>query len=229
MDEEVVLDCTDLVESGYMSLHSEVCDVTPHITILTEGPTDIDLLRPTLGVLYPHLEDYFSFMDFRTLSIEANAAALVKLIKAFAASGIKQKFLAIFDNDAAATTALRALKNQDIPDNIKFMQLPSLLSATDYPTIGPQGESNADVNGCACSIEMYLGDDVLRNEKGELYKVRWGAFLEGAKVYQGELQHKKEIQQKYLSKIMIDYPDQWPDHDWSGMELVLEAMFEACS
>lgn len=227
-DDEVILDCTDLVEGGWLALHAELCQCSPQVTILTEGPTDIDLLKPTLSVLYPHLEELFAFMDFRSLNIEANAGALVKIIKAFIGSGIKQRIVALFDNDAAGSDALRSLKMEDLPDNIRVAQLPHLPLAADYPTIGPQGEHNSDVNGCACSIELYLGEDILRNETGELTEIRWGAYINGVGRYQGEINNKKQIQKKYLDLIYtVDYASQLPEHDWSGMRLLFSALFKA--
>ena len=227
-DDEVVLDCTELVTSGWMGIYDELLDVEPLITILTEGPTDIDILQPSLSILYPHLEDYFRFMDFRSLNIEANASALVKLVKAFVGSGIRQQIVAIFDYDAAASDALRALQIDKLPDTIKVVQLPELPLAKHYPTVGPQGIHFADVNGCACSIELYLGEDILKNEKGELTPVRWGAYINGVKRYQGEIENKKRLQQSYLDNILkVEHPDDLPEHDWEAMRLVFEKIFAA--
>jgi hypothetical protein len=37
-----------------------------------------------------------------------------------------------------------------------------------YPTIGPTGEAPANVNGCACSIELYCGPKALTKDDGKL-------------------------------------------------------------
>ena len=227
-DDYVVLDYGDLVQGGWVNPHEELCHVEPHIIILTEGPTDIDILEPSLYALYPHLYEFYSFMDFRTLNVQANAAALANIVKAFIGARIKEKMIAIFDNDAAATDVLRSLPLDSLPENIKVIQLPNLEFAKNYPTTGPQGTHFTDVNGCACSIEMYLGCDVLTDDNDELIPVRWGSYINGVKRYQGEIEQKKLIQQKYNALLKgIDYAVQVPEHDWSGLESVFQAIFSA--
>jgi hypothetical protein len=230
LKEAIVLDCTDLVNGGWMEWDDEACSVVPQIIILTEGPSDIDILQPTLSILYPHLKDYYSFMDFRTLKIEASASSLVKMVKVFAGAGIKQRMVAVFDNDAAAADALRPLQSDHLPENIRVVQLPDTPLARSYPTIGPQGAHLADVNGCACSIEMYLGEDILRLESSEFTPIKWGAFIHGVGKYQGEIVNKAQIQQKYLDLISLmkgNDRKSFPGHDWAGMHLVLSSIFGA--
>lgn len=44
------------------------------------------------------------------------------------------------------------------------MRLPDLEFLKSYPTLGPNGLANMDINGVAASIELYLGNDVLRGD-----------------------------------------------------------------
>jgi hypothetical protein len=78
---------TEIVQAGYyepddpiadMSIHALVGEYPRHgkIIILTEGKTDRRLLECALHLLYPHLGDYFSFMDFETSRAEGGAGAL---------------------------------------------------------------------------------------------------------------------------------------------------------
>ena len=73
-----------------------------------------------------------------------------------------------------------------IPDNIKIARYPNIKMLEDYPTIGPSGITNMDINGLAGSIEMYLGVDSL-TEKKELIPVQWKGFDSSLKKYQGEI------------------------------------------
>jgi hypothetical protein len=86
------------------------------------------------------------------------------LVKAFLATGITNRVIALFDNDTAAQEARRALANVSIPENIAVLAYPALDLLRDYPTLGPGGLTSLDVNGLAASIELYLGKDVLLGE-----------------------------------------------------------------
>jgi hypothetical protein len=57
--------------------------------------------------------------------------------------------------------------------NRTIAQLPDLPMLRSYPTIGPTGPADMDVNGIAASIELYLGVDALRDDQGCLPAVQW--------------------------------------------------------
>ena len=149
-----VLDISDLAEAGWLDYELDDFITVPPI-ILTEGITDIKTLKKALHVIYPKLESNVRFLD-TSFRPETNAAAVVKMIKSFAAAGINNRILAILDNDAAASEAMTKLP-RNLPNNIKVIQYPELDLMTSYPTIGPQGEINMNINGLAGSIEMYMG------------------------------------------------------------------------
>ena len=56
---------------------------------------------------------------------------------------------------------MRALKGVKLPDHYSVLHYPDIEIARSYPTLGPTGLSEMNVNGLAGSIEMYLGADVL--------------------------------------------------------------------
>jgi hypothetical protein len=119
---------------------SEDFVVNQKIIVLTEGSTDTPILSRSLAVLYPHVQDFYSFVDFTASNLAGGAGALVSTIKAFVGSGIQNRTVALFDNDTAARDALRALSGVNLPGNIKIVQLSALDFAKEYPTIGPQGQ-----------------------------------------------------------------------------------------
>lgn len=124
-----VLDISDLVEGGWLNDELENTDSNflipqdefiPEIPIiLTEGITDIETLKKALHVIYPKLESNVRFLD-TSFRPETNAAAIVKMIKSFAAAGINNRILAILDNDAAASEAMTNLP-RNLPNNIKVI------------------------------------------------------------------------------------------------------------
>ena len=213
-----VLDISDLVEGGWLNDELENTDSNflipqdefiPEIPIiLTEGVTDIKTLKKALHVIYPKLESNVRFLD-TSFGPETNAAAIVKMIKSFAAAGINNRILAILDNDAAASEAMTNLP-RNLPNNIKVIQYPELDLMTSYPTIGPQGEINMNINGLAGSIEMYMGKDILTGNDGNLELVQWGGYMNRVKKYQGSLINKDAVGSRFKGKDAADV-NKWQD------------------
>ncbi len=226
VDSPVVLDYSILV--GWVEPEAYQCE-PPKTIILTEGSTDKWFLEESLKLLYPHLFDYYSFMDFEAFSMPGSTGHLLNLVKAFLGTGISNPIIALFDNDTAGHDALRQLTPLRKPESIKPMALPDLELAKAYPTIGPQGEVVMDVNGYACSIELYLGEPVLRDASGSLYRVQWAGYNEGMKQYQGEALGKKAIQANFRQalKEIASGTRSIDSHDWSGMKLIFSAIFTA--
>jgi len=107
------------------------------IVVLAEGKTDIEFLASVLRLLYPHLVDLIRFMDFGHRPT-GGAAPLVATVKAFAAAGIANRVVALFDNDTAAADALRLWDRSGLPASIRVFQYPPLGLAADYPTLAPR-------------------------------------------------------------------------------------------
>lgn len=202
-----VLDISDLAEAGWLDYELDDFITVPPI-ILTEGITDIKTLKKALHVIYPKLESNVRFLD-TSFRPETNTAAIVKMIKSFAAAGINNRILAILDNDAAASEAMTKLP-RNLPNNIKVIQYPELDLMTSYPTIGPQGEINMNINGLAGSIEMYMGKDILTGNDGNLELVQWGGYMNSVKKYQGSLINKNAVGSRFKGKDAADV-NKWQD------------------
>jgi hypothetical protein len=201
--ESVVMDISYMVESRYLAEDSKVINdgwsslrhgiaENEPILVLTEGSSDATILKLSLSALYPELEERFQFLDFDASKYGGGAPSLVAQVKGFAAAGVRNKILGILDNDAAAREALRPLEKITLPSNIGVMRLPELALASHYPTIGPLGKLNGNVNGLAVSIEFFAGERLLSEVGGgELDAVVWGSYYPKMETYQGELKHKE--------------------------------------
>jgi HEPN/Toprim N-terminal domain 1 len=236
----VVQDITDLVHAGYYGEEEPVCEhATRTLTaghpenspriILTEGSTDAAILNEALALLYPHLSAYYSFLDFDSSRSPGGAGHLVSLVKAFAAAGITNRIVALFDNDTAAREARRALATISLPPNIAVRYHPDLELLKTYPTLGPGGLASLDVNGLAGSIELYLGEDVLREGQDALTPVQWKGYSETLKQYQGEVMRKTKLHSMFNEKVArckVD-PDALKATDWSGLSAILQEIFRA--
>jgi hypothetical protein len=224
-DTSVVLDCSTLV--GWVEPSQYSC-APPKTVVLTEGISDRRIIDGTLRLLYPHLHRYFTFIDFDAVDMPGSTSHLVNIIKAFVATGVIRPTVAIFDNDAAGHDALRQLEHVTLPDQIRAISLPYLDFATRYPTVGPQGRMEVDINGVACSLEVYLGRDILEEAPGKLTPVRFGGFMPGVQRWQGEILDKGAIHQRYMRFLEAANNDSniMKEHDWTGMQLVLRTIFD---
>ena len=231
----LVYDVSDLVHSGYFdadesfveyALQETSSDFSTHAKtiVLTEGRSDVLVLERGLKLLYPHMVDYYSFLDFESAKIGGGVGALQNMVKVFAGSGIVNRVIAIFDNDTAARAATRALSQLSIPENVVILHLPDIPFLTRYPTIGPTGTDIQDVNGIAGSIELYLGADVLTDPSGELYPVQWMGFDNSLGRYQGQVREKAEIQEKFEQKLRNVGA---ADETWDDLRQVFRALFGA--
>jgi hypothetical protein len=243
-DDEVRLDVTDLVAGGWLdecpagicttdlNTMRAVAAVHSPIVVLTEGKTDIAVLEPALRLLYPHLNDLVRFMDYGERPA-GGAGPLMNTVRSFAAAGIANRVVALFDNDTAATDALRSLDRARLPDNIRVRQYPPIDLARHYPTLGPPpgdvGVTYTDVNGLAGSIEMYLGRDILTLPDGTLRPVQWRSYIPGARQYQGEITNKQVLHDAYHAKIRSAEtdPSNIAQQDWSSIHAIFDLVFRA--
>lgn len=230
-EEELIYDITDLVLSEYFDPEENFLEYVASYgktIILTEGKFDTFVLSESLNLLYPHLADYFSFMDFDGSKVGGGAGNLATMVKSFSGAEIINKVVAIFDNDTAARASLKALQKVKVSRNIKIYTLPDLKLLYHYPTLGPSGMVPMNVNGLAGSIELYLGRDVLQKAKSDFYPIQWMGFDSGLKQYQGEILEKDSVQKKFKQKLKFCKDDKSliSNFDWSGIKLILEDIFK---
>lgn len=239
-DSRVVLDVSDLIDSGYCDEQELICaDAVQALTarhpenapriVLTEGSTDARILQEALALTKPHLAEYYTFMDFGSSRLPGGAGHLVSLVKAFSAAGITNRVIALFDNDTAAHEAVRALESARLLPSIAIVFLPDLELLRAYPTLGPGGLTSMDVNGLAASIELYLGEDLLRGVDGRLTPVQWKGFSESLNQYQGEVMHKARLHTAYFERLALCKANSKAvgSTDWSGLSAILDLVFGA--
>jgi hypothetical protein len=212
----------DLVADASYFMKGEF-DATRRSIVLTEGSTDKWILERSLKLLYPHLAEYFTFMDFEGARVAGGAGSLAAMVKAFVGAGIVNRIIAIFDNDTAGASAIHSLRQIALPPNIKVLSYPDLVLASHYPTLGPSGSATVDVNGLAGSIELYLGSDALGGP-ADLRPVQWKGYDEALKRYQGEVIGKQEIIQRFARKLQRAEEDseQLASSDWTGIRAILD-------
>ena len=209
---EVSLEIGPLIDGGWIEPDARICkeardpaaqerSILAPAVIIAEGGTDILVLQRSLERLYPHLSEYISFFDYEGLNPDGGAAFLVKFLRAFAAARINTLILAVFDNDAAGLDALKTAKALALPENIRVTALPDIELARSYPTVGPQGGHDIDINGSAVSIELFLGRHNITGQDGSLIPVVWSSYVQSVQQYQGAIRDKKAVLQRFLKDI----------------------------
>ena len=226
------------MDAGYYSNTDKVCElalseltsdypVNSTIIIMTEGTTDTEILKGAMQLLYPHLAEYYSFMDFG-VKPPGGVGPLVNAVKSIAAAGIENRIIAVFDNDTAAYSATAILKDINLPPTIRLLHYPDIELARKYPTLGPSGVEYLDINQLACSIEMYVGKDILIKD-GEYTPVQWKGYDARAKRYQGEILDKDRIKSEALNKLKDCKLGKRAikDKEWLEMRKLLKSIFKA--
>lgn len=174
-------------------------DTLGNILVLTEGKSDVRIIKTGLELLYPDLADMFSFVDFEGFRIEGGASPLARMVKSFAGVPQATRIVAVFDNDAAGYEALNSLSSLKLPNNMRLISLPDIDLCVRYPTIGPEGLREMNVNGSAGTIELFLGREALSDSAGHLLPIRWSQWNKQAGRYQGSIEHKTEVEQRFFS------------------------------
>jgi hypothetical protein len=168
-------------------------------------------------------------MDFEAARSAGGASAAISTLKSFVGAGITNRIILLLDNDTAAKSALRNIKDITLPNNVRVIQYPSIKIAQNYPTFGPAGISRVNVNGRAGGLELYFGRDVLTDEDGQLIPIQWKGYDESLHQYQGELLRKQELQQRFERKLQscITDPSTTETLDWSGIHAIVRAIQRA--
>lgn len=202
-------------------------------TILLEGKSDDEFLMDALELLHPEVSYLFKSYSYRPdAKPERSAEALCKFGKSLIAVGSSERYVLVFDNDIAGLEAKDKLPRK-LPRNIAALALPDLGFANRYPTIDLNGRrAMTNINGRACAIETYLGENLISDDHGEYLPIFWREN-QGAKGRHGSYEKKtKEAIQKKYREIVSQAKSNGLDsiyHDWSGLEIVLSEIFETSS
>ena len=174
--------------------------------VLVEGVNDKKILDFSIKHLFPHLSDLIYIMDFEFDGKKRSGGSsfINSNFKAFYYAHIKSRIIALFDNDAQGCLS-ESLLNKSIrrlPNNMKIMRYPNLKTFKKYPTISPNGKiTDDDINKRAASIELYLPDSFIKNDKGYI-PIEWESRVkinDGTGehyVYQGAIIQKGVIEDR---------------------------------
>lgn len=201
---------------------------TGNVLILTEGTSDTKILSSAIRAIYPEYADMYEFVDFDEFKVEGGASMVTKMVKTFAGVRMTQRIIALFDNDVAGLEQIGILdRSVCLPPSFRVMALPDVPVGNDYPTIGPEGLRAMNVNGSACSIELFLGLEALKDDRGQLRPIRWKSWNKSAKLYQGALEDKGDATKSFLAAMKAGGDPHALRARFSEMDGLLNSIFRA--
>lgn len=209
----------DIEMGGWAPRSTFVRELDQHnkFLIVTEGSSDARIIRHALRLLNPNIADFFRFVDMEEGYPFSGTGNLFRFVRGLVSIAVTNNILVVLDNDAAGVAVLERFANLGLPSNIRVLKLPELEEFKSFPTVGPTGTANTDINGKAAAIECYL-------ELDSVAKVRWGGFNDEADVYQGALIGKERVARKFLSqRRKLD------NYDYSKLERILGELVAVAS
>lgn len=241
-DDDVWLDLHDLFLAGYFDgidnitqLAADALSVSVSsggpIIVVTEGVTDASYLERALELVAPHVCHMFRFFD-KDVGAEMGAAQVMRTLRSFAAAGVTNRVVGVLDNDAAGRVAAKNLDAKPRPTNNRYFLLPDVPYGAAYPTYGPGGDAELNINGRAVAIEFQFGLHNLRLDNGELARIEWSGREAAIGVYQGSLsKNDKDAVQRRIREFLESAS---PDHDravepWPTVHALVDRLLEAAT
>lgn len=236
------VDISEMVCWTYNSIEDmRIGDIVEKTIVLVEGTSDKAILEFALKNIYPHLFNLYYFMDFeyaKDKKRQGGTDAISNNVKTFITSKIKGRFIAIFDNDTVGMQAKEKLifDINSMPNNFRILCYPNIKFANSYPTISTNGKLVFDnINGRACSIELYLPDFLLMQPNKSLPPIHWESYIErkiGDKNladYQGVVSTKDKIKDMFMvyKKEIETGIKEFNCDDWTKMKILLDEIITA--
>ncbi len=219
LDRQVKWDHSDLVAGEWADPNDFLpyLDPTNQILVVTEGSSDASVLKKSLEQLRPDIADFFYFVDMTENYPFTGTGNLFRFTQGLSSINIQNKTIIIYDNDAEGCFNFNRTTAIERPPHLGVIRLPSLTEFANYPTIGPEGQGQSDINGRAVSIELFLksADDITDPP------VRWTSYHEKNATYQGVIDTKTDLVKRFMNP--RSHPKDFPRIESLLNELLAEA------
>ncbi|WP_050022002.1 MULTISPECIES: HEPN/Toprim-associated domain-containing protein [Chryseobacterium] len=209
---------SDVEESGWANRDYFVreLDAEHKFLIVTEGSTDAKILKHAFKLIKPHISDFFTFVDMEEGYPFSGTGNLFNFTKGLISIAVQNDIIILYDNDAEGVFSYNKTKKLKLLNNMKVLRLPDLQAFESFKTVGPDGESFGNINGCGAAIECYL-------DVGADAMVRWNNYNKELGIYQGELFEKRTHMLRFF-----DIKDLESSYDISKISAVLELIIKEC-
>lgn len=223
---DIVWDYGPLVDSGWAKEEDFVPGARREqaLLIVTEGSSDVHILKHAIVLLMPEVQDFFRFIDVSERHPFSGTGSLVTFAEGLVKIDVQNRILFVFDNDAEGWSAFDKVRNFKLPPNMSTTVLPELDEFLQFDAWGPQGSAKGDINRRAAAIECYLD---LRLDARPPAKVIWTNYKKERDVYQGSLEYKDSYTKAFLEQTTQTLAD--GKYDISKIRIVLERIFQKCT
>ena len=215
-----------LVDAGWATEGEFVSGArrTETFLIATEGSSDVHILKHALALLRPGIADFFRFIDVSESHPFSGTGNLVKFAEGLVKIDVQNQIVFLFDNDAEGHDAHQRLSALTLPPNMRGVMLPEMEDFRAFPTQGPEGIRESNINRRAAAIECYLDLDV-----GEYptARVLWTNYKRVLEVYHGSLEHKEFYAKEFLEQTPEAIAD--GSYDTNKIEAVLDMLLSECT
>lgn len=207
----------DLVESGWAEKEeiSQELVGNKKFLIVTEGSSDSLIIKHAFNIIYPHVSDFFDYVDMSEGYPFSGVGSLVNFVKGLVSISIQNKTIVLFDNDAEGESGFVKCQSIKKKENIEILKLPDLDDFLQFQTVGPSGESKENINGRGAAIECYL--DIPLDAA-----IRWTNYNSSINGYHGALINKDEHKKKFLDQNYLT-----SGYNFQKIKAVLDMLIEA--
>lgn len=195
----------DYLDAGYYDNDKTFAPNLPFeskIFIVTEGSTDTLILKKTIRLLFPHISDFFEFIDMKgDFKFPLTGAPnLLSFYKALLKLKIQNKTIFIFDNDKEGVDATSEIKKLSPLHNLLALNLPNLKEANTFP-VTTNGLTNLEnINSKFVTIENFL--DFETND---------------VKILDGKIYPKKKLQDNFKQ-----HANNFTNYDFDKLKFLIE-------
>lgn len=218
-EQEVCWYYADVVEEGWVQKSEIVQELPPEkrILIVTEGSSDSYILKEAIKQLYPDISDFFDFVDMKENYPFTGTGSLYNFCMGLCRINIQNNIIAIFDNDTAGLEKYHQSISLKKPSSFVITKLPDLPVFSKICTVGPQGNSEEDINGKAVAIECFLDFESVASTPC----IRWTTYNKSEKQYQGELENKDDYVRAFKQSNLTD-----GSYDVSKLKMLIDYIIE---
>lgn len=204
----------DVEEGGWASRSEFVrpLDQTNRFLLVTEGSSDAAILRKALGILKPHVADFFDFVDMEEGYPFSGTGNVFRFVQGLISIRVLNNVIVIYDNDAEGIANFERTLGLNLPHNMSVLRLPDWSEFERFPTQGPNGQDISNINGRAAAIECYL--DLPADAR-----IRWSSFIPKVGTYQGELIDKERYARSFLKQSAVK-----AHYDYGKLGAVLDSI-----
>lgn len=161
--------------------------------VLVEGNTDKEILDFCIAHIDSDSSSKINIIPFDNPKRNGGVPSICDFIKTLLnANNSGNRYLALLDNDTEGVKIKDLLIKTKVK-NVFIRTYPDLKDFKKYPTFKTMkkgGIANDNINGRAASIETYLPDDLLTNDFGALFPIRWMTYIKEVSKYQGSFDSK---------------------------------------